>query len=127
MHQISANTVNVNKVKANITNNISRKLLNSKGEKIKVPSGNLLNSYLFNNKGIKITVKLTGYGYVETDIVSEFKSGGINQTLHRIFINVKVSVNTNVGTLKTTETVETTVLLTETVLVGNVPDMHFNN
>ena len=59
--------------------------------------------------------------------MSEFKSGGINQTMHRIFINVKVSVNTNVGTLKTTETVETTVLLTETVLVGNVPDMHFNN
>ncbi|MBR2876451.1 MAG: sporulation protein YunB [Clostridia bacterium] len=124
---ISADTVNINKVKTNISNDISEMLQNSKGEKIRVPAGNLFNSFLLNNTGLRLSIKLTGYGYVKTDIISEFKSGGINQTLHRVFVDVNVSVNTNIGTLRTNETVETTVLLVETVLVGNVPDMHFKD
>ncbi len=123
---VSANAVNVNKLKSGITKAITEELAGSKGEKIKVPVSNLLNSYLLNGKGIKVKIKLTGYGYVETDIVSEFESGGINQTLHRIYIDVNLSVNTNVGTLRTTETIKTTVLLAETVLVGNVPGVYLN-
>lgn len=123
---ISADAVNINKLKSKITKIITEELTDSKGEKIKIPVSNLLNSYLLNGKGIKVKVKLTGYGFVETDIVSEFESSGINQTLHRIYIDVNLSVNTNVGTLRTTETVKTTVLLAETVLVGNVPGVYLN-
>ena len=32
-------------------------------------------------------------GTVETDLKSEFKEAGINQTLHRIYLEVKCNVN----------------------------------
>ena len=71
-----------------------------------------------------VTVNAVAPGFIETDISTNFKSTGINQTLHRINLKIKVDVNINVGTLYQTETVETEILLAETVLVGNVPDMY---
>ena len=121
---VETNTIAINKLKADITNAIANELKDSRGEKIRVSLGNLLDSYILDHIGIEFQVKLTDYGFIETDILSEFKSTGINQTLHRINLKIKVDVNINVGTLYQTETVETEILLTETVLVGNVPDMY---
>ena len=41
--------------------------------------------------GIKITI--SSVGDVETDLRSEFTSQGINQTLHRVYLQVKCQVN----------------------------------
>lgn len=120
---VSTNTVNINKLKTGITNDIAKQLKESEGEKIKVSLGNIFDSYLLDYIGLEFQVKLTDYGFVGTNVISEFKSGGINQTLHSLKLSIKVDVNINVGTLYQTETVETEVLLTETVLVGNVPDI----
>lgn len=123
---ISVNAININKIKSTVSSSISDALLYGNDEKIQVPVSNLFNSYLLNEVGPQVTVNLTGYSFIETDIASEFKSSGINQTLHRIFINISVRVNTNIGTLQQTETVEASVLLAETVLVGNVPGVYLN-
>jgi sporulation protein YunB len=123
---ISTNTININKLKSGITNTIANELKDSRGEKIRVSLGNLFDSYILDHIGLEFQVKLTDYGFIETGIISEFKSTGINQTLHSIRLKIIVEVNINVGTLYQTETVETVILLTETVLVGNVPSMYLN-
>jgi sporulation protein YunB len=120
---VSTDTIRINKLKSGITNSIAEKLKNSKGEKIRVSVGNFSDSYLLDYIGLEFQVKLTDYGFIKTDVFSEFKSAGINQTLHSIKLKIKVDVNINVGTLYQTETVETIIPLTETVLVGNVPDI----
>ena len=121
---IGTNTIAINKLKADITNAIANELKDSRGEKIRVSLGNLFDSYILDYIGIEFQVKLTDYGFIETDITSSFKSAGINQTLHRINLKIKVDVNINVGTLYQTETVETEILLAETVMLGNVPEMY---
>ncbi len=121
---VGTNTIAINKLKAEITNDIANELKDSRGEKIRVSLGNLFDSYILDYIGIEFQVKLTDYGFIETDILSNFKSAGINQTLHRINLKIKVDVNVNIGTLYQTETVETVILLAETVLVGNVPEMY---
>ncbi len=121
---IETDTIAINKLKSNITNAIANDLKDSRGEKIRVSLGNLLDSYILDYIGIEFQVKLTDYGFIETDISTSFKSTGINQTLHRINLKIKVDVNINVGTLYQTETVETEILLAETVLVGNVPEFY---
>ncbi len=121
---IGTNTIAINKLKADITNAIANELKDSRGEKIRVSLGNLFDSYILDYIGIEFQVKLTDYGFIETDITSSFKSAGINQTLHRINLKIKVDVNINVGTLYQSETVETEILLAETVMLGNVPEMY---
>ena len=65
-------------------------------------------------------------GTVETDLRSEFTEAGINQTLHRIYLEVKCNVNilTPYKTIK--ETIYNQVLLVEGVIIGNIPDTYYN-
>ena len=65
-------------------------------------------------------------GTVETDLRSEFKEAGINQTLHRIYLEVKCNVNilTPYSTIK--ETIVNQVLLVEGVIIGNIPNTYYN-
>ena len=56
---------------------------------------------------------------------SEFASKGINQTIHKInlYLTCKVSILTPIETIS--ETIETTVLLAETVIIGEVPENYY--
>lgn len=121
---VGTNTIAVNKLKTDITNAIANELKDSRGEKIRVSLGNLFDSYVLDYIGIEFQVKLTDYGFIETDILSSFNSSGINQTIHRINLKIKVEINVNIGTLYQKETVETEILLAETVMLGNVPEMY---
>ena len=121
---VETNTIAINKLKTEVTNAIANELKNSRGEKIRVSLGNLFDSYVLDYIGIEFQVKLTDYGFIETDVSSSFKSAGINQTLHRISLKIKVDINVNIGTLYQTETVETEILLAETVLLGTVPAVY---
>lgn len=121
---VETNTFAINKLKSDITNAIASELKDNRGEKIRVSLGNLLDSYILDYIGIEFQVKLTDYGFIETDISTNFKSTGINQTLHSVNLKIKIDVNINVGTLYQNETIETEILLAETVLVGNVPELY---
>ncbi len=65
-------------------------------------------------------------GSVETDLRTEFREAGINQTLHRIYLEVKchVTILTPYDTI--TETIVNQVLLVEGVIIGNIPDAYYN-
>ena len=65
-------------------------------------------------------------GTVETDLKSEFNEAGINQTLHRIYLEVRchVSILTPYDTIE--ETITNQVLLAEGVIIGNIPDTYYN-
>lgn len=65
-------------------------------------------------------------GTVETDLKSEFKDAGINQTLHRIYLEVKCNVNILTPYDTITETITNQVLLTEGVIIGNIPNTYYN-
>lgn len=65
-------------------------------------------------------------GNVETELKSEFKEAGINQTLHRIYLNIEcnVSILTPYNTIQ--ETINNQVLLVEGVIIGNIPGTYYN-
>lgn len=65
-------------------------------------------------------------GTVETDLKSEFKDAGINQTMHRIYLEVKCNVNILTPYNTITETITNQVLLTEGVIIGNIPNTYYN-
>lgn len=65
-------------------------------------------------------------GTVETDLKSEFKDAGINQTMHRIYLEVKCNVNILTPYDTITETITNQVLLTEGVIIGNIPNTYYN-
>lgn len=65
-------------------------------------------------------------GHVQTELKSEFTTQGINQTLHRIYINVISTTTVYTPFHSTTETVNSQVLLAEAVIVGEIPSTYYN-
>ena len=76
--------------------------------------------------GPDITIKMMTDGNVITDLKSEFKEAGINQTLHRVYLEVVCNVTILTPYETITETITNQVLLIEEVIVGNIPDAYYN-
>ncbi len=91
---------------------------------LSVPLGTLLGSQIFSGMGPRITVNADTYGFALTDVVSTFESVGINQTVHRITVNASLSASTYIGTYHVAETVESSVPVAETIIVGQVPQTY---
>lgn len=89
-----------------------------------VPLGNLTGSAVLAGHGIPIRIKLVPIGDVTADIRTEFIESGINQTLHKISLRVRLTVNVlTAGEIIKLE-LATDVTLAETVIVGKVPDAY---
>lgn len=65
-------------------------------------------------------------GNVLTDLKSEFTEAGINQTLHRVYLEVVCNVTVLTPYETITESITNQVLLIEGVIVGNIPDAYYN-
>lgn len=74
--------------------------------------------------GIKIVI--TPIGNVETDLRSEFIAQGINQTLHRVYLQVKCNVSILTPFQNMEREITNQVLLIENVIVGNIPSTYYN-
>ena len=59
--------------------------------------------------------------------MSKFTSVGINQTLHSIYIDVISTIELNMPLNSATSTCKTQILISETILVGKVPDIYLKD
>ena len=74
--------------------------------------------------GIKIVV--SSIGNVETDLRSEFTAQGINQTLHRVYLQVDCEVSILTPFKDIDKKISNQVLLLENVIIGTVPNTYYN-
>lgn len=94
---------------------------------IKIPMGSLSGVTLFTGLGPDINIRVYLVGSTQTQIVSMFSSAGINQTLHRLFINISGSVAVAVPGLPSTVKTSTQVLMSEMIIVGAVPPTYLQS
>ena len=76
--------------------------------------------------GPKIKITISSIGNVKTDLKSEFSSKGINQTLHRVYLQVDCEVNILTPFNKISKRITNQILIAENVIVGNIPDTYYN-
>lgn len=57
---------------------------------------------------------------------SEFKSQGVNQTLHRLYLEVKCKVNILTPFKDIEKEITNQVLLLENIIVGKIPETYYN-
>jgi len=76
--------------------------------------------------GPQFEIELESAGTINTQMKSEFQSVAVNQTIHRIYLELatNVSVLTPIGSFG--KKVDSKVLLTEAVIVGDVPETYYN-
>lgn len=90
----------------------------------KFQCGSFTGFKLLAGRGPTVKIKIVSSGNVQTDLKSEFTSQGINQTLHRAFLEVKSNVNILTPFDIIQKEITNQVLLAENVIVGNVPNTY---
>lgn len=81
---------------------------------------------LLSGKGPGVPIRISTIGNVETDLKSEFTSQGINQTLHRVYLQVICEVSILTPYEDITEKITNQVLIAENVIVGKIPNTYYN-
>ena len=81
---------------------------------------------LLSGRGPGVKIRISTIGNVKTDLKSEFISQGINQTLHRIYLRVDCQVSILTPFDNITQNITNQILISENVIVGNIPDTYYN-
>ena len=119
---ITANSALVNTFARNTALLSQKKINELKSFRIDIPLGTLSGIPLLSEKGPSVNVVVSPIGNVTCNFKSVFETAGINQTLHRIYVNVCSKVDLIIPTLHVEVETETPILLCESLIIGKVPD-----
>lgn len=130
IESIYINTYQVNNILGKTTKSLGDALKNIDDEQLnnlKLPIGIIFSDVFFNNIGPNINIKIYPVGSVEVDIKSTIKEYGINNSIFRLDIEVKVNFAVVVP-LQTDEiTVITNIPLIVQIIQGEVPRYYYSN
>ena len=123
---IKANSPEINKIARQIAN-LAQANLDSLGtQEIQISAGTFTGLALLMGFGPDVTIKITPIGMANCGFVSFFQSAGINQTLHKIYIDVYADVSIVTPIDQPTIQVKAEVLVCENLIVGEIPDTYLN-
>ena len=123
---ISANMITINEIISDIPILIQEELEKADNSKFYIKLGSFTGTKLLAGRGPNVEIKMSSVGSVETDLKSQFSEAGINQTLHRIYLEVRCNVTILTPFDNIEEQIVNQVLLAEGVIVGNIPDTYYN-
>lgn len=121
---LESNVMNINKLKTRVAQRLEREIERLSEIDIQIPIGTLLGIQLLHGKGFCIGMTVQPMGFATASIISEFSEAGLNQTLHRIVIEINADVDAIIPGFSTRVPVKTTIVAAETVIVGRVPNAY---
>lgn len=120
---LKTNMSEVNKLKTDLLNIINDEILAMDTDHMGIPIGSLFVPELFSGMGPSIPIRILTIRNSEASFFSEFSEAGINQTLQQLNMAVSVDVVILVLGKIDTFTISSQVVVAETVIVGQVPNM----
>ena len=123
---LESNMKNINIVISDVANRIQKSINNINEEDVNISLGSFTGVSLLSGSGLKVPIKISTVGNVKTDVRSEFKSKGINQTLHRLYLQIEteISILTPFNTIQ--ESITNQLILAENIIVGEIPETYYN-
>lgn len=123
---LEANMININMVISEIAEKIQKEIDNTENEDIYISSGSFTGVSLLAGRGPKIPIRISTIGNVKTDFKSEFIEKGVNQTLHRLYLEIEceISILTPFNTIN--EKINNQLIIAENIIVGNIPSAYYN-
>ena len=123
---IKANTIKINEIVNKINYNIQKQFDLIPRITVYMNMGSVSGISVLNKLEPNFEVELESAGTLQSSLRTEFKSVGINQTHHKIYLDIdsRVGILTPFATFG--KDIKSEVLLTEAVIVGEVPDSYYN-
>ena len=125
IEMVQANSPEINMVAREIAGLAQANLDALDLKEISIPIGTFTGLALLTGLGPDVTISVMPIGSALCDFVSYFIAAGINQTLHKIYIDVHAEINIITPLDEPTITVKAEVLVAENLIVGEVPEFYF--
>ena len=121
---MSTNSLKVNKINRSIASSTLMLVKNKMSGGISVPFFAFTGISFLSGYGSDVKVKVVNNASVVCNFSSTFTSVGINQTLHSIYVDVITQIKLSVPFNNRKVECKTSVLISQTVLIGKVPDIY---
>lgn len=119
---MQANTVRIDSFMAEVTLAIQGTLQELSQKSFRIPLGQVTGSQLLASYGPRISVSIVPVGTIRVSVDERFEQAGINQTRHRIYLDLNAEVRIVVPPQSTVAQVTEKVPLVESIIVGQVPN-----
>lgn len=120
---LTTNTAALNLLRADLVSEALVILESMERMEVQIPLGNLFGSEFVWARGPSVQVRSMVHGTVSAQFESDFSSAGVNQTLHRIWLDLKLPILLYLPGGPEDVTVHTRLIVAETVIVGQIPNV----
>lgn len=124
IEMIQANSPRINSIARQIANLAQANLDDLGVQNLDIALGTFTGLALLTGFGPNVSIKIMPIGTANCDFVSTFISAGINQTIHRIYIDVYADIDVITPIADPTICVKAEVLVCENVIIGKIPDTY---
>lgn len=121
---VRLNTGEINRLASQTTIQVQSTLRSISEDRVKIPLGQALGSQILANYGPWITVRMKPLGTVQSTVVDTFEQAGINQSRHKIYLEVTAMIQVVIPLVSTTVVVKSEVPIAENIILGEVPEVY---
>ena len=121
---IQANSLEINNLSKDLAQTTEIKIEEYGRTGVSIPIGSFTGIPLFVGRGPKVNLKVNPIGAVNCSFLSQFESAGINQTNHKIYLKISADVGVVLPLLSTKYNTTRQVLISESIIVGQVPEVY---
>lgn len=124
---IKADTLKINQVSNNLAKLTQEEIDNISKLGLNIPIGTCSGIGFLSGKGSKINLSIEPIGNSSCNFYTTFEDAGINQTSHKIYVNIETEASLILpfGFQKIKKS--TNYLLAECVIIGKIPNVYLNN
>lgn len=121
---LTSNMVCFNRLQIEVTENVMERVGNISSSELEIPLGSLTGIALLSGRGPELQVRILSVGSPSAEFENRFTDAGINQTKHQVLLHVRVMVRILMPGYTTATTVDCSLAVAETVIVGSVPETY---
>lgn len=123
---LTSNTAANSRFKRQVVEAVTRQLTTLDSDALSVPLGTLTGQPLLSGKGPSVRVRVDSVGEVTADYANSFTAAGVNQTLHRVSLDITATVRLFLPGKILPVSVSSSICVAETVIVGETPNTYLN-
>lgn len=123
---VKSNVITLNEIISDVAVKIQDSLNKLENQDVYINIGSFTGVKLFAGYGPRMRFQIVPIGNIDTNYISELSDAGINQTLHRIYLDVRCKVKILTPFEAIEEEIVNQVILAENVIVGTIPDTYYN-
>jgi len=123
---VNTNIVLMNKLANEISNDIIKELNSMGSLYVSIPIGSITGNELLSGTGPSFKINFVPVSEVRTEFKTDFHSTGINQTKHKIFLDVFCDVEALSAFSNNSISIEIQIPILETVIIGGVPNTYYH-